>query len=839
MSSSQNSRQERLRLLEQERAYFYRPNRSHTDDGDAGYKTDIEDLAAIKQRLGVGANGKQYFKSPDVEPKLTSQKIMDDIARSRPGAWSDEYSPKSSQHDQHHAKHATKQPHKTRVDAFEKLVNKDHKSRQRYQVSDKSLLEDERAKNAALEDSYAQLLRQVQQLQNTHLIDLRNAEQRFHSASAALQKALVGKSEELVTLSNKLASSDARYERDSREWAKERISFLSQIETLSSASAEQINKISDREKRLIEMNRLRKELAERIALREQDLIAYGKALRDREGEFAKEKENRIKLENKVYNFEQHQAERDAQFRELQNQLHRKTLEAEELAGLKIVYNEAKRDIEDLGRREKHYNTEIEQMATRERKLFQQVEELSINERKCAQEMTKLIEKQDLLTKDIEARQAKEEKLAAELEECRSKVYEQNAELAKFERQARQFQLDTSRLLQEFTNLQASSQELQHANQALTKELTATKSHEDELSRDKEVAKTKIESLSKELAAQTRQLEEMLNENRLLNQRLDLEAAQQAEMRQQNKEKFGLVSGKISELQDTLVETQNQLTELRANEKAMRNTLRQKDEVVKTQSQALQDAEHRIQDLLAAASKDAIDFETFKHKKRDEILSIQDKYSSAKQSMDAEVNQIKYQLSQKQAQYSSLVEELAEVKTELAEFSSAKMALETRLSELAAQESAQQRQIASLNSALSQKTQDYNRLSTKYNSLTEQTKRFEDELAIYRDNTNSARDADISRLQNNMEEISKRLKSQVDGLLEKESTVESSHSRTHSSTSMSPQKTRFALSNGSAALGLTHSPRSGTARLIDENNAELDQLFKQLGKPSVDTFSLAP
>ena len=116
-------------------------------------------------------------------------------------------------------------------------------------MSDKDQLQDERSKNAALEDSYTRLLKQVQQLQSTHLIDLRNSEQRFHSASASLQKALVSKSEELISLSNKLVAEDARYARDCREWQKDRITLLNQIETLSTASAEQISKISDREKR--------------------------------------------------------------------------------------------------------------------------------------------------------------------------------------------------------------------------------------------------------------------------------------------------------------------------------------------------------------------------------------------------------------------------------------------------------------------------------------------------------------------------------------------------------------------------------------------------------------
>lgn len=792
-------RQERLKQLEKEREFYAKVNQSQSpqsrplqDDDDAGQQQQNDtttrprptnsnfDFSTIKQRLGINTNNTGL--------PLPSQQLVEDIFKF---SCDNHNVDKLFSINTNSNISSPQRPQKVRVDAFDKIALKDYRVRQKYHLTDKNLLEDERARNAALEDSYAQLLRQVQQLQNTHLVDLRNSEMRFHAASAALQKALVAKSEELVGISNKLASSDGRYERDSRDWQKERVSFLAQIETLSTASAAQITRIADREHRLMEMNKLRKELAERIAGREQDLIKYGKALRDREADFLQERETRIKMENKATNLEKHQAERDAQFRDLQTQLHKKILETEELAGLKIVFNEAKRDIEDYSRREKYYNTEIEQMANRERQLFSQVEQLTATERKYAQELARLGDRQAALVKDLEERQAREERISQTLHDCQTKLQHQESELGKSEKHLRQSQLDNSRLLQEYSSLQATAQEAQLSTQTLTKNLLISTNNEEVLQKERDNALAKIAALSKDFGAKQRESEDQKQEIRQLSERLEAEKQSQNDMRQQSKEKFGIVTTKITELQDTLIETQAQLAELRANEKAVRGTLRQKEESMKAQNVVLADAEAKIQELLSSTAKEAIEFEQFKNKKRDEILAIQDKYTQAKQAMDYEVTQLRHQLHQKQTQYSSLSEEFGELKAAVSELSGAKLALENRISEMTSTDTSQTRQIANLTSTITTKTQEIARLSAKHSSLLDQQKRTDEELAMYRENNSTARDADINRLQSNMEEISKRLKSQVDDLMDKDAdSTTFSHTRSISASStVSPTRPR--------------------------------------------------
>ncbi|KAJ3254580.1 hypothetical protein HK103_007065 [Boothiomyces macroporosus] len=773
---SKLERKQRLKQLEKERQLFY--SRSNNDKDSSA-----EDLYEYKKRE----------EKPEVQKEVEKVDAMMDRFKS----------------------HGLK-PH---VDAFEKLVSKDHKNRV------KSLLEDERARNAMLEESYEKLLLQVQQLQNTHLTDLRNSEQRFHSASSALQKALVSKSEELISLSNKLASSQGRYERDSREWAKERANFIAQIDTLTATTAEQDAKLADRDRKLAELNKLRRELAERIAGREQDLIKYGKALRDRETDYIGEKENRIKLEAKLLKLEKEFERKETELRDLQSAFNRKQAELEDFSAVKLTLNETKRDLEDLQRREKHFIAELDQVTIRERKLCAQVEEYASTERKNINEITKLNEKQAALINENEDLRRLESRLQQELSIAQSKNEQRDEELGKLDKQVRQYQQDAAKLLQELSNIQMAAQELKNNNNTLSKELISYKQIEQNLSRDREALLSSVNTLQKELQTKNAELDHAEMQMKELAGRLEAEIAQQAENKAINKEKFNNVSVKIAELQDTLAETQNQLTELRSNEKTLRAALKQREDSLRSQSASLVESENRIQELLANMSKENLEFEAYKNKKRDELLAIQDKYSLAKQAMEADVNQLRFQFTQKQTQLANAIEEISHLKSELAEYATAKASLETRVSELQAAEGSYQRQIANLNANLNQNKQELSRVTNRHTSLMDQTKRLDEELQMYRESTTNNRDADISRLQNNMEDLSKRLKSQVDTLLERDS--EPSHSRSNSA-QISPLKTRFSIVSG--AKDIAYSPKS-----IPKTTDEFEQIDRLLNR----TYSKSP
>jgi flagellar biosynthesis GTPase FlhF len=210
---SSKDRKERILRLERERDHFYNNRSGMEETSDQASVEDNNYYSndfGFKEKLNI-KNGKHSFKNESRET------LKDNIIASR----MDKADRIHSTEPRNHIDSIMKEHHE-RTANFDKIVRKETSTRQKvfstnkFYKTEKSLLEEERMKNEILEDSYEKLLKQVQQLQTSHLQDLRNTEQRFHSASSALQKALIAKAEELVLVSNKFASSEARYDRDSR-----------------------------------------------------------------------------------------------------------------------------------------------------------------------------------------------------------------------------------------------------------------------------------------------------------------------------------------------------------------------------------------------------------------------------------------------------------------------------------------------------------------------------------------------------------------------------------------------------------------------------------------------
>ncbi|RKO90125.1 hypothetical protein BDK51DRAFT_46533, partial [Blyttiomyces helicus] len=103
---------------------------------------------------------------------------------------------------------------------------------------------------------------------------------------------------------------------------------------------------------------------------------------------------------------------------------------------------------------------------------------------------------------------------------------------------------------------------------------------------------------------------------------------------------------------------------------------------------------------------------------------------------------------------------------LTEVSAERFRLETRLSEVASSESTQARQTSALQSTLAQKDQELKLLALKHQNATEQLRRAEEELARHR-SASTQKDGDLQRLQSNVSDLSRRLKSQVDMLLDRD------------------------------------------------------------------------
>ena len=604
----------------------------------------------------------------------------------------------------------------------------------------------------------------MQQLQATHLQDIRNTESRFHTASNTLQKALVVKSEENLSLSNQLSNVQAKYERELREWAKERAGLLNKVEFTEKAWKEADGMLQDRETRLNELGRLRKDLSERVASREQELIKQSKMLREREGDWMKEKESRMKLEVKALKLEETIADLESTVKSLKDNLDKKQTTIEDLTKVKAELSDVKLEIDNYVRRERNMTSELEQVGARERKLYNEIEDLSAQQRKYANEVARLTSRQGALLEDLESFKASEARMKQELEAAATKASNQAHEIDALDQRFKHSEKEKFQALKENESLNKVVERLRKDAETTEGNIGLLKNLSEQLQSEVVRLNANQVALNDERYSKQLAIDELQLKLKEVSAQLESEIQSKGELRQQSKDKVLLVSQKINELQNTLAETQLQLQDLRDNEAILRQNLRQREETIRSQNESLVQLQGNIAELQAEKNREAQETEAFKSKKRDEALAMQEKFNNARSTLEQESQSLRKQLQMKIDQLTTTTEEVSRIKVEMSELSADRFNLEARVSELLGNEASYQRQILNLQQGLGQKTQEFTRLLTKQHTFSEQVRRLEDELQTIRSSQHAAHDGDVARLQTNMEELSKRLKSQVDLLM---------------------------------------------------------------------------
>jgi chromosome segregation ATPase len=379
-------------------------------------------------------------------------------------------------------------------------------------------------------------------------------------------------------------------------------------------------------------------------------------------------------------------------------------------------------------------------------------------------------------------------------------------------------------LGEFEELQAKIQELKIENQMNVNQLELKQKEFEVLTKDKENLSNQNYQTEVNLVAAQRELEGLRTDNSLLSQKLQNVLVEQTETRATNKEKFGSISTKITELQATLGETQEQLSQLRQNEKILKQSLGKKEIELKESLESHLEFESRFLESQNKSQQLAQEFEQFKLKKRDEILGLQDKYSSAKQQMDNELQQFKFTQTQKQKQLLNLTDDFNHKQLEIDELQNHKQFLERRIEELEKSEIQLEKEVISYSAFVEKKEKEIVKVNTRVNTLVEQNKRLEEELQSYRENLTQNRDQDIQKLQTNMDEISKRLKNQVGVLLDKDQDSEGKRSRSNSRTTTASRSNSIIGKRYSTATGDSSSPK----RIIEDPSSDMEE-FEHLNK----------
>jgi chromosome segregation ATPase len=264
-------------------------------------------------------------------------------------------------------------------------------------------------------------------------------------------------------------------------------------------------------------------------------------------DFIKEKDARQKLEIKLTNLQQLNAQKDANQKELQTQIHKKGLEVEELSSVRLLMNEAKRDIEDLNRREKQHQSEIEQLSAREQKQFHHMEELAAKERQSSSETIGLREKVGQLTRELDDHHLKIQQSQKALQNAHLTIGQQDAEITSLGSQTRQHQADIGKLLNECSNVQALARELAQKSQVIARELHASQASEQSLRIDRDSLAIRATTVKKELSAANIKVRDVVDLNNQLNERLSREVTLHFDPKCQTKEGLEIFSSKISGL----------------------------------------------------------------------------------------------------------------------------------------------------------------------------------------------------------------------------------------------------------------------------------------------------
>ncbi|KAJ3095772.1 Ras- protein Rab-28 [Phlyctochytrium planicorne] len=742
--------------------------KQQTDDNDVCYASES---GGLKGKVRVTKDGRHSFLDED-ERKI-SPTVSKLVEKEGTRAWSAESDkergrtreprPSPTRHTISSALAAKEAQKKrsTSADAWKHLVTKETKNRTKFYGTEKTLLvllEEERARFSQLEEEYHKLLAEVHALQTSHLQDLKNLDRRSDADMKSLQKALVLKTEESNQSQKELQQFHGRYAKESAGWiaANERLEAnVKQLEKM----LKEVEKRSDNQERIIhDISKSKKEISEVASVKEAEGRKLFLLVKEKEAEWAKEKEMRMKLEVQALQLDHFVAQRDEEIKSLRNSLQKKAYENDELQRTRSQLQDARQDLDDMTKRERMYLEEIEQLNLKERKLFSELDDLTNSQKRALDEIERLSMRESSLIKELEQTKVADSKLQQEITEVRNKLKEEEDEVALLAKQARLQQIENSKMAQDLFEARAEVHEKRLALDQKEAEIRSLKETEIVIRRERDEARVEIATRQAELSDLQKQVQD-------IGRRLEHEVQSKFDIKHQNKEKLIVVAEKISDLQESLSDTQLQISELKQREDGLKANLRQKDDTIASLQKQLNEQQQSLNEAQSHLAKESYLNESLKSKKKEELLALQEKFSSAKAAMEQEAQSLRNQLNQKNLQATASVDETSRLKIEVSELTADRFRLEARLTELTALESSHSRQISNLQQQLRQRDQELSLLSIKHQTLLEQLKRIDDEILSLKTTSQVLKDTDGSRFQNNINDLSRRVKAQLSGLLD--------------------------------------------------------------------------
>ncbi|KAJ3395002.1 hypothetical protein HDU84_004460 [Entophlyctis sp. JEL0112] len=647
------------------------------------------------------------------------------------------------------------------------LVSKDLKGKPKkyaqnaVPATDKALIqiiEEERSKYNALEITYQTLLSEVKALQSAHINEIRAAEKRAEGAVSKANQTALEKSDELQAMAQEMKRQQLRFENLSKSREAESSRFEFQHSRLSAQVKEAKDKCEVLEQLVEELKGAKRDLSEKLEKRESEMKRLIVMYKERENDLAADRESRMKLELQIMRLDQTVEQKDNEIRSLKEQLKLKSAGANEAIKLKEALDQACREIEQLTSRENMYLQEIESASLRERQLFTKLEELNSSYQGAVNDIDRLHAKEAAKSKELDALRQNEGKLKIELNSAYQSNNIQAEEITAMQRDLQQSQNERSALKREVSDLRTHSNELSSQIKSKTDEISSLRDAELQLRKEIQNLKSELFKSQDDYSSLQSQLLDVAN-------RLEMEVQSKSDIRQESKAKISSITEKIHEMQKALAGTQVQLEHAQQNEKILRATLQQRDVSIEKQLQQIKQYELKIADLQESLGKDEIVIETFKAKKKEDLIIVQEKFMAARLMMEEEVANLKAQLSSKISQASALSEDVSKMETEIQELRTDKFKLEMKLTELSSSESTLTRNISALQQQLRLREQELHVMGIKQQSLVDQLRVLEEELQSHRE-LNLRKEGEIQRMQNNMTEMNRKLREQVGVFLER-------------------------------------------------------------------------
>ncbi|KAI9091529.1 hypothetical protein DFS34DRAFT_635001 [Phlyctochytrium arcticum] len=716
----------------------------------------------LRGKIKVDSAGKHSFI--EKSPKHRSVAIKDEVGQSFPQSM---HRPYNEEDEEDLEKDGS-------GDAWKRLITKEQRARAKYYGTDKTLivlLEEERSRFVQLETNYHKLLGEVQSLQASHMQELRNTERKHASECQVLRKEVTFRTEEAASTRHELERWQQKYRKESSVWLGTNERLEEGVHRFQKQVTEYQHRAAAQEKLYLELEAERRKVGEQLSSKEAEMRKALQMLQSIETDRAADKTRINQLEGQTTQLGRLVAQRNEEAKDLRNALQRKDSEIEDLQQTRRSYHDLRKEHEKVTAREQQHVAEIDKLNAQERSLKSDLQTLSAQQLQYSHDVERLTSIQKGYIDDIEHFKTLEQKLRHEIKEMGVRHGQQMEEISQMDAQCRKHRHDNTRLTQDLVELRTVAGDLRTQIEASAKEIQRLRANEEVLQREKEeLIKQRVQA-TRERQAQQQEVVDLTSAMNDTKRRLEQETAEKHQMKIQNKERLLSVAEKISDLQAALSETQSQLQEFRETEASLRKAARERSDIIQNQELQIEDLQSNMSKIFTQLKADQQSHDAFKEKKKDEIIAVHEKFTAAKAAMEVEVSALRTQISQKSAQMSSMNNEISRLRIEASEATAERFRINGRISELSAAESSYQRQIKFLQATVSQKDQEISVLGIKHQSLAQQLKGLQDEINIYRTGAYGHKDDDLNRLQGNVNELNRKLKTQVDVLLNRDGSGE--------------------------------------------------------------------